>query len=91
MAKRVKPIPACRAYDPEIWFPLGYSTAANQSQIELAQLVCAGCPLRIGCLEYALENREADGIWGGLTPEERRGMSGVEGGKDELLAAMASA
>lgn len=90
-ARGGRPAPACRAYDPELWYPLGYEAAANQAQIELAKSICLTCPLRIGCLEYALEHREADGIWGGLTPDERRGMSGVEGGKDELLAAMASA
>ncbi len=90
-ARGGRPLPACRAYDPDLWFPLGYSTAANQTQVMIAQSICAGCVYRIGCLEYALEHGEADGIWGGLTPEQRRGMSGVEGGKDELLAAMASA
>jgi WhiB family redox-sensing transcriptional regulator len=83
--------PACREYDPDIWFPVGYTGEANLSQIMLATLVCASCPLRIGCLEYALSNNEGVGIWGGLTPEERRGMRGVEGGKDELHAALATA
>lgn len=86
-----RPIPACRAYDPELWFPLGYDAAANAKQVATAKAVCVGCSVRIGCLEYAVEKQIAHGIWGGLTPDERRGMRGVEGGSDELMAAMASA
>lgn len=86
-----KPAPACRAYNPDLWFPLGWHGAANELQIEQAKLVCFGCPLRIACLEYALASNEADGIYGGFTPSERRGMRGVEGGRDELLEAMVSA
>lgn len=35
---------------------------------------CARCPVMEPCLEYALANREADGVWGGLTPSERRSL-----------------
>lgn len=87
----VKPAPACRAYDPDLWFPLGWQGPANERQIGQAKSVCAVCPVRIACLEYALANGEADGIYGGLTPKERRGMRGVEGGRDELLEALVSA
>jgi WhiB family transcriptional regulator, redox-sensing transcriptional regulator len=31
-----------------------------------------GCPVRAGCLEYALANDERFGIWGGLSERERR-------------------
>jgi hypothetical protein len=37
-----------------------------------ARQVCARCPVRRPCLEYALSNRIAYGIWGGLTERERR-------------------
>lgn len=39
------------------------------------------CPVREQCLRYALENREAYGIWGGVSERQRRGMAarlGVE-------------
>lgn len=35
------------------------------------RLVCGECPIREACLEYALENAERWGIWGGATPKER--------------------
>jgi WhiB family transcriptional regulator, redox-sensing transcriptional regulator len=37
-----------------------------------ARQVCAACPVRQQCLEYALTNRITSGIWGGLTERERR-------------------
>ena len=39
---------------------------------EPARQVCARCPVRQACLEYALSNRITYGIWGGLTERERR-------------------
>ena len=38
----------------------------------VARAVCAGCPVRLACLEYALAVRERHGIWGGLNELERR-------------------
>lgn len=34
--------------------------------------LCASCPVQAQCLEYALANREDDGVWGGLCPTRRR-------------------
>ena len=33
---------------------------------------CARCPVRQPCLVYALDEKIAHGIWGGLTERERR-------------------
>jgi WhiB family transcriptional regulator, redox-sensing transcriptional regulator len=41
-----------------------------------AKMVCHGCEVRQECLEYALENQEKFGIWGGLSERERRRMRG---------------
>jgi WhiB family transcriptional regulator, redox-sensing transcriptional regulator len=57
---------ACRGLDTEIFYP-----ATSEEEAE-ALAVCATCPVRAQCLEYALRNREANGIWGGTTPEGRR-------------------
>lgn len=43
--------------------------------IQAAKRVCALCPVRVDCLEYALANNERYGIWGGLSAEERRKLS----------------
>lgn len=45
-----------------------------------AKRICASCPVKSPCLEYALEvegreRRARYGIWGGTTPEERHQMT----------------
>ena len=59
---------ACRGIDPEIFYPVSDVDAAE------AKSICAVCPVREACLEYALANRERDGVWGGATERERRRM-----------------
>ena len=39
---------------------------------EIALNCCGRCGVRDDCLDYAVENRELRGIWGGKTPGERR-------------------
>ena len=59
----------CAQTDPEAFFPeKGGSTRE-------AKRVCSSCEVRAECLEYALENDERFGIWGGLSERERRRMS----------------
>ena len=41
-----------------------------------AKGICTGCPVRLECLRYALENDERYGIWGGENARERRQISG---------------
>jgi hypothetical protein len=40
--------------------------------VEQAQKVCASCPVRVECLEYALTHRIEHGVWGGASERERR-------------------
>jgi WhiB family redox-sensing transcriptional regulator len=56
----------CAETDPEAFFPeKGGSTRE-------AKRVCAGCSVQAECLQYALDNDERFGIWGGLSERERR-------------------
>ena len=64
-------VAACRDAEPELFFPIS-GTAASSPQIKRAKLICASCPVRSKCLSYALDHRQEQGIWGGLTEEERR-------------------
>ena len=57
---------ACRGIDPNIFYPV------SDDEAEEAKGICAACPVRQACLEYALANRERDGVWGGATERERR-------------------
>ncbi len=62
---------ACRSTDPELFFPVG-SKGPVLDEIRAAKAVCASCPVRLRCLEFALETNQDTGIWGGTTEEERR-------------------
>jgi len=56
----------CLGVDPDLFFPeRGASTRE-------AKEVCRGCEVRHDCLEFALQNGEKFGIWGGLSERERR-------------------
>jgi WhiB family redox-sensing transcriptional regulator len=56
----------CAQTDPDAFFPeKGGSTRE-------AKRVCRACEVRAECLEYALDNDERFGIWGGLSERERR-------------------
>ena len=53
----------CLGVDPDLFFPeRGASTKE-------AKEVCRGCVVRDDCLEYALQNGEKFGIWGGMRNE----------------------
>jgi WhiB family transcriptional regulator, redox-sensing transcriptional regulator len=41
-------------------------------KIRIAKALCGDCPIKMKCLEYAVEAGEVHGIWGGLTTNERR-------------------
>ncbi|MFE7706946.1 WhiB family transcriptional regulator [Streptomyces sp. NPDC057486] len=62
---------ACRDEDPDLFFPIG-STGPALVQTEEAKEVCRGCPVREQCLEWAMENGQDSGVWGGLGEAERR-------------------
>jgi WhiB family transcriptional regulator, redox-sensing transcriptional regulator len=62
---------ACLSADPDLFFPIS-STGPAERQIARAKTICAGCPVRRECLEFALAHDQAHGIWGGTTPEDRQ-------------------
>ncbi len=49
----------CHVGDPDMWF------ADNPTQLEQAKALCADCPIRLQCLNEALEREEPWGVWGG--------------------------
>jgi len=67
-AARWRELAACRGSDLEVFFP-GRGESAGP-----ARRVCAACPVRQACLDYAISNRIAYGVWGGLTERERRAL-----------------
>jgi WhiB family redox-sensing transcriptional regulator len=59
--------------DPELFFPVGNAGSALL-QIDQAKQVCAGCPVRAPCLEWALGSGQEAGVWGGTSEDERRAL-----------------
>lgn len=70
---------ACRSehVNPDWWFPKQLGPRPNSRHqwtpdAVSALRVCASCPVLDECLTHALTTGEADGIWGGKFPDERR-------------------
>ena len=57
---------ACQGLDPDIFYP------ESEDNCDLAIAICKTCHVRIACLNYALETREKQGVWGGASARERR-------------------
>ena len=57
---------ACRSADLDVFFP------GRGESAEAARRICAECPVRQPCLEFALSHAITHGIWGGLAERDRR-------------------
>jgi WhiB family redox-sensing transcriptional regulator len=56
----------CREIPPSTFFP------SDGVGVDVARRICADCPVKSPCLEYALENHIDHGVWGGCSERERR-------------------
>jgi WhiB family redox-sensing transcriptional regulator len=67
---------ACRGEDPSSFFAPAYFEKRGEklAREAVAKRLCAVCPVADPCLAYALETREAHGVWGGLNETERRAL-----------------
>ncbi|MGW5610955.1 WhiB family transcriptional regulator [Streptomyces sp. NPDC003753] len=65
---------ACRFEDPELFFPVS-DDGLSLLQVERARRVCDRCPVLRECRGWALRYGETDGVWGGLTPGQRRALA----------------
>jgi len=57
---------SCTNADPDLFFP------QPGTDTSYARSICRGCPVRIQCLDYALQSGQKHGIWGGMTESQRR-------------------
>ena len=81
---------ACRGADLGLFFP------GRGESAEPARRICARCPVREPCLDYALRHGITHGIWGGLAERDRRALRSRHTGaarreRDEAIAAAAAA
>jgi hypothetical protein len=57
---------------PEVFFPDDFFTKdMKQRATRTAQQLCATCPVRLACFEYATIAEEPFGVWAGTLPSER--------------------
>lgn len=65
--------------DPDLWFPERLAEVQgpprfdeeNRIRTQRAQAICRPCPVREECLRYAFTTRQTEGIWGGVTEQDR--------------------
>lgn len=62
-------VPLCAETDPEIFYP---ERAGDRMKVVDAKTICQNCELRAPCLDFALKNREQQGVWGGKSVRERK-------------------
>ena len=81
---------ACSGADLDLFFP------GRGESAEPARRICAGCPVRQPCLEFAVSQGITHGIWGGLTERNRRALrtrhvSAARRERDEAITAASAA
>jgi WhiB family redox-sensing transcriptional regulator len=57
---------ACLNHPVDLWFTTKGGT------VRQAQMICGVCVVRGRCAEFAVEEMIVHGVWGGLTPRQRR-------------------
>jgi WhiB family redox-sensing transcriptional regulator len=69
---------ACRGMNTDLFFPRenlggpreGKGITGERDRASAAKEVCKGCPVRLECLEFAIDH-DCTGIWGGMDARER--------------------
>jgi len=64
------PEASCKGiFNANLFFP--ESREQETKCLPIVRAICAGCPERKECLDYALKEQIAHGIWAGTTPAQR--------------------
>lgn len=58
---------ACSGHDPELFF-------SGAVDAKVAQGICKSCPVKLECLQEALDDEIMFGVWGGLSERERKAL-----------------
>lgn len=74
----------CAQTDPELFYP------EQGDNAEKAKSICRSCPVQLQCAQYAIDNNEEFGIWGGLAPAtitrlRKRGRARISQGQLDRL------
>ena len=65
---------ACLDEDPGLFFPI-WKPGVDLDQIAEAKAVCHRCEVIEPCLKWAIESHQDDGVWGGLSADERHDLN----------------
>jgi WhiB family redox-sensing transcriptional regulator len=69
---------ACRGTDPDLFFKTAVSGGRGGASVTLddeAKAICnSPCPIRLGCLRWAMDSGITDGVFGGVSADDRRSM-----------------
>lgn len=57
---------ACRDEPPSLFYPLQGHVPGR------AKDICRGCPVQEECLDYSIEIRDWEGVWGGVPGRKRK-------------------
>jgi WhiB family transcriptional regulator, redox-sensing transcriptional regulator len=65
---------SCRGPQAQVFFPPTTFEKKDEKDVRerQAKSICATCPVKQSCLQYALKIREPHGVWGGLNEAERK-------------------
>ena len=55
----------------------GRKEKGRNERVNQARALCAGCPVRKQCLQFAMVTMQLDGVWGGKTERERQDMRSI--------------
>lgn len=64
---------ACRGSQLKYFFP-DKTSSITYFQVNSAKKICITCPVRVPCLKFAVENNLVFGVYGGVSPRDRRKM-----------------
>lgn len=62
---------ACQGHDTDLWFAEDRTGSYRE-----ARAICCSCAVRAECLQWALDTRTDHGLFGGLSPLERKRLRG---------------
>ena len=65
---------SCLNLDSTIFLPSDIRGRSISKNYQIAKQYCYECPVRTECLAYSLVHKLDLGVFGGLTPEERKGL-----------------
>lgn len=58
--------------DPDLYYPDAGDGGGAAHYVKQAKKACKGCPIIMQCAEYAVKFNEEYGVWGGLSPMDRK-------------------